>query len=182
MGVGVAGLQLEWAEGHGIRLETLVEGELLAYHAVTADGVDRAELAAEGVDDRGVVVPGAHQQRLLAVEVAVRVRRAEVSESEDALVDHGKGVSHGLFVGLADLHLDIFLGVGGLRNIDIRLQLQLLVFHLDWNHAIQTYRHAVAAVVRLNQRHVDVHIRYHVGGGGELHLAFLAEVVEREGL
>ena len=180
MGVGIASLQLEGAQSDSVCLEALVQSDFLGDEStVTTDGVDRAQLTAEGINDASVVVPRAHAQSLLAVEVTIRIRGLEIGQTEDAFVDDGQGVGHGLSGGFAHLHVNLLLGVGGLGDLDVGLQLQLFVLHLHRHHAIETDGQVVVGIMRLNQCYVDVHIGNHFLSGGDFHLAFLAEVLHQ---
>ena len=84
-----------------------------------------------------------------------------------------------MLVGFGNLHFHLFLCVGRFGHLDDRLKLQLLVFHLHGHHAIETDRHIVGDVVRLYQGHIDVDIRNHLFGSGDLHLTLLAEVLHQ---
>ena len=182
MGVLVFGLEFKRSVGDREGLEALVEGDFLVEEAVTADGVKRSKFAREGVDDIVVIIPSTHLERLLGVEVIVRIGSSEVGQAEDALVDDGQRIGHGLGVLFLHGDLDLLLGVGGLGDVKHRLQLKLAVLHLDRHHAIHTQRHVVARVARLDQRDIDVHVGDHLLGGLEFHLALSGQLVEHHGL
>ena len=182
MGVGIASLQLERSQGDSVSLEALIQGDFLVEDTITTDGVDRAQLAAERIHDVGVVVPSAHAQCLLAVEVAIRIRGLEVGQAKDTFINDGQGVGHSLSCGFAHLHVNLLLRVGRFGDCDVGLQLQLLVFHLHGHHAIESDGQVVISVMRLNQGYIDIHVRDHLLGGRDFHLAFLSEVLHQHGL
>ena len=182
MGVGFAGFQFERSQGDRIRLETVVERDFLVEDTVTTDGVNRAQLAAERIHDGSIVIPSAHAQCLLAVEVAIRIGCREIGQAEDTFIDNSQSVGHSLLVGLVHFHLDGLLGVGRFGSGDIGLQQHFLVLHLHRHHAVEADRQVVVGIVRLDQGHVDIHIRNHLVGSGDFHLAFRAEILEQHGL
>ena len=182
MGVFLSRLQLERSQSDGIGLETVVQSDFLIEDTVAADGINGTQLAAERINDVGVVVPSADAQCLLAVEIAVRVRGLEIGEAKNAFVNDGQSVGHALLVGLAHLHLNLLVRVGRFGHLEIGLQLQILLLHLHRHHAIQTNRHVVGGIMWLNQSDIDIHIRNHLLRSCDFRLALLTEIFDQHGL
>ena len=162
---GRARLQLERTEEADDRRKARFRrlGTLAIRGIRTAEREQPLELRAVRTGHVIVKVPGQHAERFALVELAVQVRRPEVREPEQALIDHGHGVGHRAAARLGNFDLHFGFRLPLVCRLQHGREPRVGIGDLQRNHAIQAQRAIVALVlVRLDQRDGDVDVRRHL--------------------
>ena len=114
-------------------------------------------------------IPGQHSQGFAAIEAVVRVRGLVVGQAKQAFIHQRQGVGHRLALLFTDLHGKGVFRFHLVRGAHLRDKTGVRVIHQQRHQAIKPDGPVVvAAAVRLQQRHMHVHVGRHIGGDGDI--------------